>query len=102
MAEEVGGQHRDQGEGQKQGPQQRIADCKGHGREQPTLHALEGEAPLNAWLERGENDWRLVLFPRLTILASLEIGGGLFVNPVEPVAAASALAGVRLSGAFAN
>jgi UDPglucose--hexose-1-phosphate uridylyltransferase len=66
------------------------------------LHALEGEAPLNAWLERGENDWRLVLFPRLTILASLEIGGGIFVNPVEPVAAASALARVRLSGAFAS
>jgi UDPglucose--hexose-1-phosphate uridylyltransferase len=59
------------------------------------LNRLEGTTPLNAWLERDAKDWRLVLFPRLTILASLEIGGGIFVNPVEPAAAASALAGVE-------
>ena len=59
------------------------------------LNRLEGATPLNAWLESGAKDWRLVLFPRLTILASLEIGAGIFVNPVEPAAAASALAGVE-------
>ena len=63
------------------------------------LHALEGAAPLNAWLEHDANDWRLVLFPRLTILAGLEIGGGIFVNPVEPAVAASALAGMQPGGA---
>jgi hypothetical protein len=32
------------------------------------LQQLEGQVPLNAWVERGEDDWRLVLFPRLNIL----------------------------------
>lgn len=57
------------------------------------LHALEGPTPLNAWLEPGPNDWRLVLFPRLTILAALELGAQIFVNTVPPEEAA-----VRLRG----
>ena len=57
---------------------------------------LNGPVPLNAWLEEGENDWRIVLFPRLTILASLELGAGIFVNPVAPEDAAAALAGAPL------
>jgi len=55
------------------------------------LHALEGPAPLNAWLERDEADWRIVLFPRLTILASLELGAEIFVNTLPPEEAAMRL-----------
>jgi UDPglucose--hexose-1-phosphate uridylyltransferase len=58
------------------------------------LHRLEGPAPLNAWVERGEADWHLVLFPRLTVLAGLELGAGIFVNTLPPEEAA-----VRLGGA---
>ena len=52
---------------------------------------LEGQVPLNAWLERGEDDWRLVLFPRLNILAGLELGAGIFVNTLPPEEAAARL-----------
>jgi UDPglucose--hexose-1-phosphate uridylyltransferase len=48
------------------------------------LQRLEGQIPLNAWLEQGPDDWRLVLFPRLNILAGLELGAGIFVNTVPP------------------
>jgi UDPglucose--hexose-1-phosphate uridylyltransferase len=57
------------------------------------LHALEGPVPLNAWLEHDERDWRLVLLPRLTILAGLELGAGIFVNTLPPEEAALRLAG---------
>ena len=57
------------------------------------LLRLEGQVPLNAWLEQGPDDWRLVLFPRLNILAGLELGAGIFVNTVPPEEAA-----VRLRG----
>ena len=57
------------------------------------LHALEGPVPLNAWLEQDEQDWRLVLLPRLTILAGLELGAGIFVNTLPPEEAAQRLAG---------
>jgi UDPglucose--hexose-1-phosphate uridylyltransferase len=56
------------------------------------LQQLEGQVPLNAWLERGESDWRLVLFPRLNTLAGLELGAGLFVNTLAPEEAAQRLA----------
>ena len=55
------------------------------------LQELEGQVPLNAWLERGEDDWRLVLFPRLNILAGLELGAGVFVNTLPPEEAAARL-----------
>ena len=55
------------------------------------LQELEGQVPLNAWLERGEGDWRLVLFPRLNILAGLELGAGVFVNTLPPEEAAARL-----------
>ena len=55
------------------------------------LHALEGPAPLNAWLEYDERDWRLVLLPRLTVLAGLELGAGIFVNTLAPEEAAARL-----------
>ena len=57
------------------------------------LHALEGPAPLNVWLETGRSDWRLVLFPRLTVLAGLELGAEIFVNAVPPEEAAARLRG---------
>jgi UDPglucose--hexose-1-phosphate uridylyltransferase len=55
------------------------------------LQELEGQVPLNAWLERGEDDWRLVLFPRLNFLAGLELGAGVFVNTLPPEEAAARL-----------
>jgi hypothetical protein len=55
------------------------------------LHALEGEVPLNAWLECEAEDWRLVLLPRLTVLASLELGAGIFINTLPPDEAAERL-----------
>jgi UDPglucose--hexose-1-phosphate uridylyltransferase len=57
------------------------------------LHTLEGPAPLNAWLDSGRSDWRLVLFPRLTVLAGLELGAAIFVNTVPPEEAAGRLRG---------
>jgi UDPglucose--hexose-1-phosphate uridylyltransferase len=55
------------------------------------LRRLEGQVPLNAWLEQGSDDWRLVLFPRLNILAGLELGADIFVNTVPPEEAAARL-----------
>jgi UDPglucose--hexose-1-phosphate uridylyltransferase len=55
------------------------------------LHELEGPAPLNAWLEHDGEDWRLVLLPRLTVLAGLELGAGIFVNTLPPEEAAARL-----------
>jgi UDPglucose--hexose-1-phosphate uridylyltransferase len=55
------------------------------------LHALEGPVPLNAWLEHSDTDWRLVLLPRLTVLAGLELGAGVFVNTLPPEEAAARL-----------
>jgi len=55
------------------------------------LHHLEGPVPLNAWVEQGNGEWRLVLFPRLTILAGLELGAGIHVNTLPPEEAAARL-----------
>jgi UDPglucose--hexose-1-phosphate uridylyltransferase len=55
------------------------------------LHELEGPVPLNAWLEHDTEDWRIVLFPRLTILAALELGAGIFINALPPGEAANRL-----------
>jgi UDPglucose--hexose-1-phosphate uridylyltransferase len=55
------------------------------------LQRLEGHLPLNAWLEQSPDDWRLVLFPRLTILAGLELGTGIHVNTLPPEEAAARL-----------
>lgn len=57
------------------------------------LHALEGPVPLNAWLHDGGEGWRIVLFPRLSILAGLELGAGVFVNTLPPEEAAARLRG---------
>jgi UDPglucose--hexose-1-phosphate uridylyltransferase len=60
------------------------------------LRELEGEVPLNAWLHTapfGEpaGHWHLELVPRLTIAAGLELGAGIYVNPLPPEQAALAL-----------
>jgi len=57
------------------------------------LQAIEGPVPLNAWVEHDDHDWRVVLLPRLTILAGLELGAGIFVNTLPPEEAARRLGG---------
>jgi galactose-1-phosphate uridylyltransferase len=47
--------------------------------------------PLNAWIEPGLNNWNLVLFPRLNVLAALELGAGIYVNTLAPEEAADRL-----------
>jgi UDPglucose--hexose-1-phosphate uridylyltransferase len=64
------------------------------------LHAVAGRVPLNAWLltapfgERAPH-WRLVIAPRLTIVAGLELGAGIGVSTLPPEEAA---AGLRAAG----
>jgi UDPglucose--hexose-1-phosphate uridylyltransferase len=80
------------------GPIEPEADALGSSRLAPALklladvvrrlHRLEGQVPLNSWLERSPQDWRLVLFPRLNVLAGLELGAGIYVNTVPPEDAA--------------
>jgi UDPglucose--hexose-1-phosphate uridylyltransferase len=55
------------------------------------VRAIEGPFPFNAWLHNHESGWRLVLFPRLTILAALEVGAGVYVNTLPPEEAAERL-----------
>ena len=55
------------------------------------LHGIAGHVPLNAWLHNHEAGWRLVLFPRLSTIAALELGAGLWINTVAPEEAATAL-----------
>jgi UDPglucose--hexose-1-phosphate uridylyltransferase len=54
------------------------------------LHAAEGRVPLNAWLH-AEGHWHLELVPRLTVFAGVELGAGIYVNPLPPEQAAQAL-----------
>lgn len=54
------------------------------------LQAVEGPLPLNAWLHAGAH-WHFELVPRLTILAGLELGAGLYVNWLPPEDAAARL-----------
>ena len=53
------------------------------------LHAVEGRVPLNAWLHTGRH-WHLELVPRLTVAAGLELGAGIYVNPLPPEEAEAA------------
>jgi UDPglucose--hexose-1-phosphate uridylyltransferase len=60
------------------------------------LRALEGPAPLNAWLhtsplDRERGHWHIELLPRLSVPAGLELGAGLLVNVLPPEDAAAAL-----------
>lgn len=63
-----------------------------------TLRSLEGDVPLNAWLHTGllgggGGHWHLELVPRLTVPAGLELGAGLYVNPLPAEQAAARLRG---------
>ncbi len=56
------------------------------------LQHIRGEelVPLNAWLHDGPH-WHLELFPRTTRLAGLELGAGVWIDPVAPEEAAATL-----------
>ena len=55
------------------------------------IHAVAGgPVPLNAWLHTGKG-WHIEVFPRLTVLAGLELGAEIYVNTVAPEDAAEQL-----------
>jgi UDPglucose--hexose-1-phosphate uridylyltransferase len=54
------------------------------------LRAVEGPVPLNAWLHNSGHQHFEVL-PRISVLAGLELGAGLYVNTVDPEEAAERL-----------
>lgn len=59
------------------------------------LHAAEGRYPWNAWFHPGAHA-HVHFVPRLTALASLELGAGLYVNIVPPEEAAAKLRAVAV------
>jgi UDPglucose--hexose-1-phosphate uridylyltransferase len=56
------------------------------------LHAAEGLRPWNAWLHPGP-PWHIHVVPRLTALAGIELGAGIYVNVMPPERAAERLKG---------
>lgn len=54
------------------------------------LRAVEGERPWNAWLHPGP-PWHIHFVPRLTALAGIELGAGVYVNVMPPERAAKRL-----------
>jgi UDPglucose--hexose-1-phosphate uridylyltransferase len=54
------------------------------------VRVLEGPFPWNAWLHNGRH-WHLEVFPRLTVLAGIELGAGIYVNTLAPEDAAATL-----------
>jgi UDPglucose--hexose-1-phosphate uridylyltransferase len=54
------------------------------------LHRLRPGAPLNLWLH-DVGWWHVELLPRLSVLAGLELGAGVYVNTLDPAEAARAL-----------
>jgi UDPglucose--hexose-1-phosphate uridylyltransferase len=54
------------------------------------LRKAEGAVPWNAWFHHGDR-WHIELVPRLSILAGLELGAGIYVNSVPPEQAAESL-----------
>jgi UDPglucose--hexose-1-phosphate uridylyltransferase len=54
------------------------------------MRITAGAVPLNAWLH-DSSDWHLELFPRLSILAGVELGAGWWINSLAPEDAAQAL-----------
>jgi UDPglucose--hexose-1-phosphate uridylyltransferase len=61
------------------------------------LTAVEGGVPLNAWLHTapfgGEGHWHIEVLPRFSIIASLELGAGIYINSLAPEEAAARLRG---------
>ena len=56
------------------------------------IHKLEGAVPMNLWLHAGGH-WHIELVPRITRPAGLELGAGLYVNPLAHETAAERLRG---------
>jgi UDPglucose--hexose-1-phosphate uridylyltransferase len=54
------------------------------------IRAVEGAHPLNLWLHTGSH-WHIEVLPRLSILAGLELGAGVYLNALAPEDAAAAL-----------
>ena len=54
------------------------------------LAGIEGSLPVNAWLHARDH-WHLEVFPRLTVLAGMELGAGIYVNTLAPEEAAQRL-----------
>jgi UDPglucose--hexose-1-phosphate uridylyltransferase len=54
------------------------------------VHRAAGAAPSNAWLHDSA-DWHVEVFPRLTIVAGVELGSGWAINPLAPEDAAGQL-----------
>lgn len=54
------------------------------------LQAVEGAVPWNAWLHRGVHP-HIEVVPRLTAIAALELGAGIYVNSLDPAEAAARL-----------
>jgi len=57
------------------------------------LRVVEGSVPWNAWLHHGTAPWHIELVPRLSALAGLELGAGIYVNSLPPEQAAENLRG---------
>jgi UDPglucose--hexose-1-phosphate uridylyltransferase len=56
------------------------------------LAAAEGPRPLNLWVHEAGH-WHLELLPRLSVIASLELGAGHYINTLAPEEAAERLRG---------
>jgi UDPglucose--hexose-1-phosphate uridylyltransferase len=54
------------------------------------LRQAEGAIPWNAWLHHS-SAWHIELLPRLSVLAGLELGAGIYVNSLPPEQAAENL-----------
>jgi UDPglucose--hexose-1-phosphate uridylyltransferase len=54
------------------------------------LRAVEGSAPVNAWLH-DHGHWHIEVLPRLTVFAGIELGAGIYVNSLAPEDAAAEL-----------
>jgi UDPglucose--hexose-1-phosphate uridylyltransferase len=58
------------------------------------LHHLEGQVPLNLWVH-DTGYWHIEVLPRLTVFAGVELGAGIYVNPLPPEEAAQRLRRAR-------
>jgi UDPglucose--hexose-1-phosphate uridylyltransferase len=57
------------------------------------LAAAEGPLPINAWAHPGGH-WHFEVVPRLSVLAGLELGAGVYINWLPPEEAAATLRSV--------
>jgi len=59
------------------------------------IAAVEGPLPTNAWLHTapfgGEGHWHVEVLPRVSAIASLELGAGIWINSLAPEMAAERL-----------